>query len=210
MQHSGPSNGCPLCGRTTGDYCRWDDEKILCYRGQSLGPPDVAIGEVIDIAGEQWALAKTDCGFANNSSLFVRHDPSTSPRQLSPVDLQRSAVALMLQHDQFERDSELAHQALQWVEALPEWEILEPDQVRDALELCHGSHALFRDLLVRCRRLRRKSPDIGEVAGALQDGLKAIHYQQKDLHGFWFDVLKDPGGGHGQQLAQQLKQEASR
>ena len=211
MKHSGPNNECPICFRVKGDYCRWDDDRILCYKGSSSGPPDVAIGAVIEVAGlGQWALAKTDCGFANNSSLFVRHDSSASPRQLSPVDLQRSAVALMLQHDQFERDSGLAHQALLRVQNLLDWEAFPPAQVRDALELCEGAYVLFTDLLVRCRKLRRQSPDIGQVAEQLQSALREVRYQGKSLSTFWHSTLLDPAAGRGKQLAQQLKQEASR
>ena len=211
MQHSGSNNPCPCCGRAKGDYCRWDDDRILCYKGQSLGPPDVAIGELIDIAGEQWALAKTDCGFAGNSSLFVRHDASASPaaRPRTATQLQRQTVALMLQQDAFERDAELASMALNHVRNLPEFHFIPPAEIRQAIVMTQDAHVLFTNLLVQCRRLRRLSPDIGQVAEQLQSGLREVMYQRKDLCSFWFDQLLDPAAaaGRGQKLAQQLKQE---
>lgn len=209
MNHSGPNNPCPCCARTKGDYCRWDSERILCYQGKTCGPPaDLKVGQTIDIEGETWALVKTQCGFAGNSCLFVHHDPSTGPVQpQSPEALRRQTVALMLQRDQFETDADLAATALRHVEELPEFNTLPPAQIREALDLCSGAQILFTDLLVRCRRLRRTSPDIGGVASQLQDGLRAIRYQAKDLHQFWHRQLLDPGAGRGKQLAEQLQQE---
>lgn len=209
MEHSGPNNPCPCCGRTKGDYCRWNGEQILCYKGQSCGPPDKAIGELITIAGEEWALARTDCGFAGNSSLFVRHDPTASPgaRPRSATHLQRQVAALMLQQDQFERDADLAGMALNHVRNLPEFYSLPPSQIRQAIVMTQDAQMLFSNLLVQCRRLRRLSPDIAAVAVGIQDGLKEVRFQRKDLCSFWFDQLLDPAAGRGRQLAQQLQQQ---
>ena len=210
MQHSGPNNPCPSCGRVKGDYCRWDLDagKILCYVGQSCGPEaGLKLGELTTIAGEQWALAMTDCGFAGNSSLFVRHDASASPgaKPRTATQLQRQTVALMLQQDAFERDAELAGMALNHVRNLPEFHFIPPAEIRQAIAMTQDAHVLFTNLLVQCRRLRRLSPDIGQVAEQLQSGLREVMYQRKDLCSFWFDQLKDPGAGRGKQLAQQLK-----
>lgn len=209
MQHSGPNNPCPCCGRTKKDYCRWDDDRILCYVGKSCGPPDVAIGEVIPIAGEQWALAMKDCGFSGNSSLFVRHDASASPsaRPRTASQLQRQVAGLMLQRDQFERDAELAGMALNRVRNLPEFHSLPPAQIRQALVMTQDANTLFTNLLVQCRRLRRLSPDIAAIASGIQEGLKEVTYQRRDLCSFWFDQLLDPAAGRGKRLAQQLHQE---
>jgi len=165
---------------------------------------------VIPIAGEQWALAMKDCGFSGNSSLFVRHDasasPSTKPR--TATQLQRQTVALMLQRDEFERDAELASMALTHVRNLPEFHSLPPAELRQAIVMTQDANTLFTNLLVQCRRLRRLSPDIAAVAIGIQDGLKEVKYQRRDLCSFWFDQLLDPAAGRGQRLAQQLQHEA--
>jgi hypothetical protein len=191
MQHSGPNNPCPCCSRTKGDYCRWDDQRILCYVGQTCGPPaDLQVGQTIQIDGQNWALVKTDCGFAGNSFLFVVDDPSTA-----------------LQHDQFEQDAELAATALRRIEDLSEFTTLPPAAIQEALGLCSGAQVLLIDLLVRCRKMRRQSPDIGAIATQLQEGLRAVRYQGQNLQRFWFDLLLDPAGCRGRQLAQQLREE---
>jgi hypothetical protein len=207
MQHSGPNSSCPCCGRTKGDYCRWDASRILCYVGQTCGPPaDLTIGQTLEIDGQDWALVLQNCGFAGSSWMFVRDDPSTAPaKSRSPEALRRQAVALLLQHDQFEQDADLATTAVRRIEDLQEFIRLSPAEIREALELCSGATVLLTDLLVRCRRLRRTSPDIATTAAHLQDGLRAVRYQGQDLHRFWHQELCDPAGGRGQRLAIELQ-----
>jgi hypothetical protein len=208
MQHSGPNNECPVCGRKKGDYCRFSDDRILCYQGQTLGPPALAIGETIKIDGIEWALVATNVGFSGNSSMYVPHDPSGTPQNITtPNAAIRKAVGIMYEKDRFEKDIQLAEWSLRLVENLEEFERMPPDRIRESLEICRDSFALHKSLLVQTRKLRRQLPDVGLLADGLQAGLRAIEYQGKDIRRFWFDTLLDPGGGRGQQLAQQLRQE---
>lgn len=209
MKHSGRNSLCPICSRDRKDYCRWDDSQILCYRGQSFGPPDLEIGEVIKIDGVEWAYVKDGAGFSNNSAMFVRHDESTKPTPpANPAAARRKAVRSMYEKDRFERDVELAEYSRRLVEDLQEFADMNPDQLRESLQLCADSFALHGHLITTCRRLRRELPDLEHVAKSLQEGLRAIRFQQSDLQKFFWNQLLDPGGGRGQQLAQQLQGEA--
>jgi hypothetical protein len=209
MQHSGPNNPCPICSRTKGDYCRWDDRQILCYHGQTLGPPALEIGGTIDIDGILWAFAKDQAGFSGNSALFIPHDASASPRRsANPAAARRQAVMAMFEVERFQQDIQLAEWSLRLVENLEDFELMPPARIREALNICRDSYALHKTLLVQTRKLRRQLPDVGNMAGVLQTGLRAITYQGQDLRRFWFDTLLDPAGGRGQQLAQQLQGEA--
>lgn len=79
MQRSSNRNPCPCCGRTKTSHCAWtingsEDDTILCHLGERWGPPaGLAIGDVIDINGREWALTATDKGFANRSHVFRPH-----------------------------------------------------------------------------------------------------------------------------------------
>ncbi len=79
MQRSSNRNPCPCCGRTKTSHCAWtlngtEEDTILCHAGERWGPPPgLAIGDVIDIEGRQWALTATDKGFAGSSHVFRPH-----------------------------------------------------------------------------------------------------------------------------------------
>ena len=75
MNHSSKSNPCPCCFRDIDDKCRWEDDVILCYSGDSFHPPaNLVVGDCLKIAGHEWKLLRMDAGFAANSFLFAKLD----------------------------------------------------------------------------------------------------------------------------------------
>jgi hypothetical protein len=206
VKSSSKHNPCPICGRSTNDRCRISDDQILCYRGKSFGPPDLAIGETIEIDGIEWAYVKDMAGFSGNSALFVVHDESTAPRKIaSPAEVRQQAVRALYEVGRFEKDVELAAWSLRQVEELELFEHMPPDRIRESLDICRDAFALHKHLVAQCRRLRRQLPDVGNTAEILQAGLKAIKWQGMELKRLWFDELCDPASGRGQRLAIELQ-----
>jgi len=210
MQHSGKQNSCPICGRDSSDHCRFDlnEGVIFCYRGVSHGPPDLRIGETLDVGGVVYAYVKDQAGFAGNSALFRVHEEragGSAPVRYS--DKLKRAADAMQQVDQFQQDAELADHAHRLITDLPLYDGLKPDEIRQALALCRDGTALLKSLVGRAYRLRRCSPDVEPVAQRMKSALREISHQQKDLTSFWHQVLLDPGAGRGQRLAQQLQRE---
>lgn len=75
MNHSSKNNPCPVCGRNTDDKCRWSDEFILCYDGDSFAPPaHLSVGDKIKIKSETYALCSVLSGFAGSSHCFALVD----------------------------------------------------------------------------------------------------------------------------------------
>ena len=75
MNHSSRNNPCPVCERNTDDKCRWNDEFILCYDGDSFAPPGhLRVGDKIKLNGQSFALCSTLSGFAGNSHCFALVD----------------------------------------------------------------------------------------------------------------------------------------
>lgn len=75
MKHSSRRNPCPICGRDKDDKCRWNDEFILCYAGDSFSPPGyLKLGDKIKVGQERYALCSQVSGFAGNSYCFALID----------------------------------------------------------------------------------------------------------------------------------------
>lgn len=75
MNHSSRNSPCPVCDRNTDDKCRWSDEFVLCYNGDSFAPPEfLRIGDKIRIDNKPFALCSTNSGFASNSYCFALVD----------------------------------------------------------------------------------------------------------------------------------------
>lgn len=75
MNHSSRNTPCPICRRNTDDKCRWNDEFILCYDGDSFAPPQhLRVGDKIKVNAETFALCSTLSGFAGSSHCFALVD----------------------------------------------------------------------------------------------------------------------------------------
>lgn len=75
MNHSSRNTPCPVCHRNTDDKCRWNDEFILCYDGDSFAPPQhLRVGDKIKVNAETFALCSTLSGFAGSSHCFALVD----------------------------------------------------------------------------------------------------------------------------------------
>jgi hypothetical protein len=75
MNSSSRNTPCPICHRNTDDKCRWNDEFILCYDGDSFAPPrHLRIGDKIKVNTETFALCSTLSGFAGSSHCFALVD----------------------------------------------------------------------------------------------------------------------------------------
>ncbi len=75
MNHSSRNTPCPICHRNTDDKCRWNDEFILCYDGDSFAPPQhLRVGDKIKVNAETFALCSTLSGFAGSSHCFALVD----------------------------------------------------------------------------------------------------------------------------------------
>lgn len=72
MNHSSRREPCPICGRDTNDYCRWNDDFVFCFQGTSFHPPEhLRLGQTIRLAsGRSLALLSRSAGFSGQSALF--------------------------------------------------------------------------------------------------------------------------------------------
>jgi hypothetical protein len=77
MYHSSKRNPCAICGRDVDDKCRNNGELFLCYHGTSFYPPDLSVGETIEIEGlGTMACLDTAAGFSGASMLLARSRPA--------------------------------------------------------------------------------------------------------------------------------------
>jgi hypothetical protein len=75
MKHSSRHNPCPICGRDKDDKCRWNDEFILCYAGNTFSPPGyLKVGDRVKVNQQTYALCSESSGFAGNSYCFALVD----------------------------------------------------------------------------------------------------------------------------------------
>jgi hypothetical protein len=205
MLSSSKAHPCPICSRDNSDHCRFDLSQgvIFCFHGVSHGPPDLRIGDTLDVEGVVYAYVKDMAGFSGNSAMFRIHEErdgiATAPSYSSQL---RQAAVAMQQVDRFQQDAELADHAYRLIIGLPLYEQMKPAAIREAISLCRDGSALLSSLVARAYRLRRHSPDVEPVRERMVQALKEVKYQEKDLHSLWHNVLLDPAAGTGQRLAQ--------
>lgn len=75
MNHSSRNTPCPICHRNIDDKCRWNDEFMLCYDGDSFAPPQhLRVGDKIKVNAQTFVLCSTLSGFAGSSHCFALVD----------------------------------------------------------------------------------------------------------------------------------------
>ena len=78
FSRSGRNNPCPICDRTKDNKCAFKSDTIHCYCGVTNSPPNIQIGEVIQInygSTRDWALVKKNAGFSGNHLIFIPDKP---------------------------------------------------------------------------------------------------------------------------------------
>lgn len=75
MKHSSRTEPCPICGRNVDDKCRWAENAIFCYFGDSFHPPmNLNKGDVIEAFESSWKLLYLQGGFSGGSYVFTRYN----------------------------------------------------------------------------------------------------------------------------------------
>jgi hypothetical protein len=97
MKASSKKSPCPICGRHIDSKCRWNEESILCYSGDSFGPShSLKKGDSIQALGKTWILISYNAGFSATSYLFVIDDgryKKLSPQEKSQLNRKKVALA---------------------------------------------------------------------------------------------------------------------
>lgn len=139
MNHSSRNTPCPICHRNTDDKCRWNDEFILCYDGDSFAPPQhLRVGDKVKIEAETFALCSTLSGFAGNSHCFALVD-DFNYRFLKYEDkraYRTQCVRIMKEFLQRKKSIDLAVKFINLNENLQAFTVLELMQCRLIAEKC--------------------------------------------------------------------------
>jgi hypothetical protein len=182
MKHSSANSPCPICFRDTDDKCRWNENQILCFYGDSFHPPDsFQKGNIVSVGGVNWKLLKTDSGFANSSYLFVRTEQCENLSPLRQRRIKRIEAATRIEWKQeFNLIRKLLHQSFATIAV----ENLSLQELRDAknktLDAINKCEKLLTLLTVKRRNARLKKYTIT----ALRIWRKQLSYQLKDLVSF--------------------------
>ena len=177
MNHSSRNSPCPICFRDIDDKCRFSDDIILCYDGDSFHPPaDLIIGDHLKIAGYGWKLLRVDAGFAANSFLFVRSDDESTLTPLQRRRLRREQKSIEWRRE-FKQIRDLVYCSFSTpqFDLIDNADFLEYKQATDlALE---KTEKLLSLLSMNRRRVYLKKYTIV----ALGYWRKALAYQQRDF-----------------------------
>ena len=205
MQHSSRAQPCPVCSRDRDDKCRWSEDRLFCFVGETFAPPaNLEPGEVITGGdGIHWAFVKNGAGFANASALFVPHVDRPLPSQ-DPAErlLQAQRNAAMLTG--LRMDLALLPGRVEAALEAPEYQDLPPAEVREWTELIRRTHVWVGKVRARVMELRHLAPDLAGMLPKLAEQLRELAYQLQDFENFLGTTLLDPGSGRGEKLAGQM------
>lgn len=177
MNHSSRQTPCPCCFRDVDDKCRFEDDLILCYNGDSFHPPaNLVVGDCIKIGGHGWRLLRMNAGFAANSFLFVRSDDESILTPLQRKRLRRERKSIEWRKE-FKQIRDLVYCSL----STPRFDLIDN---ADFLEYKHATdlalaktEKLLSLLSMNRRRVHLKKYTIV----ALGYWRKMLRYQQRDF-----------------------------
>lgn len=180
LKTSSRHSPCPVCGRRKNSSCRWGEEVIYCFCGDTCHPPlQMQPGETLQVAGEAWALVATDGGHSGNSFVFRPHrQHSGPPRPAQPRRIQRkqqSATASLMQEVMADVDAALA---------VPEFMHSTPAELRHSYQLIAIASEKATALQSALKTASRQSPELRRQLALLVEAIKQIRYQERDANHF--------------------------
>ena len=166
-----------MCGRIKDSDCRFDDDVIFCHQGSSNGPPsNLDIGDVVNREGRDWALVKTNAGFAGVASVFKPHRPLPKRKHFSPsqrIDEEAKRRNLInAQKKLIEEFIKLAQAALDVLD----FESAPPDELKESFALIEKAYFQGREI----REIIGFCPELADWISLVDDANKQLNYQYKD------------------------------
>jgi len=182
MKHSSKKDPCGICGRTTDDKCRWSDNFISCYYGNSFHPPSsLRLGDRIDAFGKSWKLVKLNGGFSGGSYIFaVANDDEPIRRQTKQEREQYRKQIDFVSHKSKKLLSDL-RKKVQQCHALKDFFTMTPNEIRKAnaiLQLTVDDCDAALKFVLRNQRMIANSQKLRRAYLIWQ---KSIRYQKKSL-----------------------------
>ena len=209
MKSSSKKSPCPICGRTNGPYCRWDDHRIFCYQGNTCHPPrDLTPGQIVTTDDNvEWGFVAYDKGFSHNSAMFTLHTPREGWSKRPPSIRQRrkQAAAESEELGQLRNDLHDAHILVGFALDCPVLEDLTPLELKRWREIILEAFNTVLSLKPRAFKLKRLDKNLNLVVTSLEKQIKELSYQVKDIDQFLGNTLLDPVAGKGKKLAARVK-----
>jgi len=180
LKSSSRRSPCPVCGRRKNSSCRWGEEVIYCFCGDTNHPPlQMQPGETLQVAGEAWALVATDGGHSGNSFVFRPHrQHSGPPRPARPRKIQRkqqSATASLMREVMADVDAALE---------VPEFMHCTPSELRHSYQLIAIASEKATALQSALKTASRQSPEMRVHLILLDEAIEQLRYQQRDADHF--------------------------
>ena len=181
MRSSKRNEPCPMCGRSKDSDCRFDDDVIFCHQGSSHGPPSsLYVGDVVTRQGRDWALVKTNAGFAGAASVFKPHRPLPNRKHFSPtqrVDEEAKRRNLInAQKKLIEGFIKLSQSALDVLD----FESAPPDELKASFALIEKAHSQGKEI----REIIGFCPELKNWIALIDKANKQLSYQYKDQLSF--------------------------
>jgi hypothetical protein len=173
---------CPLCGRNTDDKCRWNDNVILCHQGDRFGPPSgLKLGDVLSIEGRRWAVCSFSGGFSG-AAMVLR--PHVDRLGYTPAQRQRrareQAVLRPVLYRLFAQCREQAQACLD----MPELEFSTAKEIQAELDHAKGTFNNLVALRIQFQKARREAPELSRYVATVDQWLRQVGYQLKDVESF--------------------------
>lgn len=184
MKHSSKSNPCPVCDRTKDDKCRWNDNFIFCYRGDSFAPPDLRAGQVVEVPGwPRLAVVAEAGGFAGASVVLAPDEgrEALEPRRRPGEAAACSTTAKVIMCK--------IRKTLRLILSQPEFFYLTIESLRGLAKAAIECRDLVLDLAVFIRHKRNLIKRQRQLQLNLKDSEKTLKYFLFSLSSFTKNYL---------------------
>jgi len=181
MKSSGRRNPCPVCGRDKDDKCRWNDELILCWQGDTFSPPpNLRKGETLEVPGRGlMAVLGVDAGVGGSSLLLGPHDGSQRPLvwREKPEEVARWEEAAYPVVGKLRRKLFL-------LQHLPDFDVLKTKEIQGmklAISLCY---AYIAEIEKFTEGVPLRHPKVRQMRKLLLDSRRQLTYVSHSLNCF--------------------------
>jgi hypothetical protein len=179
LNHSSRKDPCPVCGRDRDDKCRWNDNFIFCYRGDKFSPPDLRVGQVLEVAGwPRLAVVAVQGGFAGGSVVLAPDEKGKALQAARPptdgIAKTATARAMMVK----------VRKKIRVLNSSKEFCTLKIEDLRTLTSVALEAKDLTLKLKVFVRANRVLIKRQGQIQLNLRDSEKTLKYFLLDLSSF--------------------------
>jgi len=190
MKHSSRHNPCPICCRNVDDKCRWTENAIFCFYGDSFHPPNsLQLGDVATAFGVEWRLVKLQGGFSGGSYVFLKARDQIEFRKFSDEERTKYNLETQRIKDKINKRFVALRKDVKSCFAIRDTHSMRTDELRSAINLLKSTLDECKNLYQFVYENKHRANFSAMKTAALVIWGKRVKYQRRDVEDFTRNYL---------------------